>query len=409
MNFKIIDIVSLIIIIDCLNVVIDILREGKFINDIKSKVCIFLSIILVCIYIYNGGSNIFIVLSAIFISVCFIRQLWIEKNLETYIENHEKNKNEYEHAIKEYEHAIKEYEKSIQKLKKHEEIEKKHEEIEKKYKEIGKKYEEYIKNVKKAIKIRAESIDNYEKLIIKYEEFINKYDKNVEKRQIENRTKTIKKYRKNVNLDRQITIIISKLNLIVCVIVLTYKTIALISNKTNLSADLVTLITVIVALLTAVYTTISSNKSNLSAESLWRKELMNVSSKNEICIDDLLRLRASQNYKYANKHNRDDELEKNYINAGYEVRDKIGKMTNDLYNRYIFTKSETVEISFEDQNTIRDLSIALLKYDYIKRGDNVKLTHYIIRELEEDKEYQNLLNWINKEIEVDKHKNKYVL
>ena len=38
------------------------------------------------------------------------------------------------------------------------------------------------------------------------------------------------------------------------------------------------------------------------------------------------------------------------------MRDKIGKMTNDLYNRYIFTKSETVEISFEDQNTIRDLS-----------------------------------------------------
>ena len=225
----------------------------------------------------------------------------------------------------------------------------------------------------------------------------------MEKSQIENR-KNIKKYRKNISLNRQITIIINKLILIVCVIALTYKTIALISNKTNLSADLVTLITVIVALLTAVYTTTSSNKSNLSAESLWRKELMNVSSKNEICIDDLLRLRASQNYKYANKHNGDDKLEKNYINVGYEVRDKIGKVTNDLYNKYIFTKSETVEISFGDKNTIRNLSIALLKYDYIKRGDNVKLTHYIIRELEEDNEYQNLLNWINKEIGVDIYK-----
>lgn len=201
-------------------------------------------------------------------------------------------------------------------------------------------------------------------------------------------------------------IIINKLILIVGIITLTYKIITLISSKSNLSADIVTLITVIVAFLTAVYTTMKSNKSDLSAESLWRKELMNVASKNKINRCDLLRLRASQNYKYANKHNGDDELEKKYINAGYEVRDKIGKVTNYLYNKYnkyIFTKSETVEISFEDQITIRNLSIALLKYDYIKRGDNAKLTHYIFRELEEDNEYQNLLNWINKEIDVDKY------
>lgn len=394
-NSEMINIVNLIIIIDYLIVVIDYLREGKFdINDIKSKLCILGSIIVICIDIYidiyKWGIDIFIVVSDIFILACFILQFLIEKNLKTHIGNYEKIKNEYEYEIKAYE-------KSTQKIKENEKIEK--------------KYKEYIKIVKKATKNHAESIDNYEELINKYEEFINKYNKCVEKVQIEDITKNIKKYRKdiekyrkNINLDRQITIIINKLILIVGVIALTYKIITLISNKTNLSADLVTLITVIVAFLTAVYTTIKSNKSNLSAESLWRKELMNVSSKNEICIDDLLRLRASQNYKYANKHNGDDEIEKIYINAGYEVRDKIGKATNDLYNKYIFTKSETVEISFEDQNAIRNLSIALLKYDYIKRGDNVKLTHYIFRELEEDNEYQKLLNWINKEIDVDKYK-----
>ena len=201
-----------------------------------------------------------------------------------------------------------------------------------------------------------------------------------------------------INLIINFAIIINKLILIAGIIALTYKIITLISSKSNLSADIVTLITVIVAFLTAVYTTMKSNKSDLSAESLWRKELMNVASKKEIGIDDLLRLRASQNYKYANKPNGDDKPEKPYINTGYKVRDKIGKATNDLYNKYIFPKSETVEISFEDQNAIRNLSIALLKYDYIKRGDNVKLTHYIIRELEEDNEYQNLLNWINKEV-----------
>lgn len=220
--------------------------------------------------------------------------------------------------------------------------------------------------------------------------------------EIKNKNNKQKKY-KNINLVINFTIITNKLTLIVGIIVLMYKIITLISNKSNLSADIVTLITVIVAFLTAVYTTMKSNKSDLSAESLWRKELMNVASKNKINRCDLLRLRASQNYKYANKHNGDDELEKKYTNAGYEVRDKIGKVTNYLYNKYIFTKSETVEISFEDQITIRNLSIALLKYDYIKRGDNVKLTHYIFRELEEDNQYQNLLNWINKEIDVDKY------
>lgn len=219
----------------------------------------------------------------------------------------------------------------------------------------------------------------------------------------------------NIQVQRKISIntikyilIIIKYILIISMFSLVFAIVTFISKKATLSADIVTLITVIVAFLTAAYTTMKSNKSDLSAESLWREELMNVASKNKIERCDLLRLRASENYKYANKHNGDYELEKNYINAGYEVRDKIGKATNDLYNKYIFTESETVEISFEDQNTIRNLSIALLKYDYIKRGDNVKLTHYIIRELEEDDEYTNLLNWINKEIDVDKY-NKYVL
>lgn len=229
-------------------------------------------------------------------------------------------------------------------------------------------------------------------IYIKYKEINNK--------QIENTKRFF-------NLIINITIIINKLILIFGIIVLTHKLITLISNKANLSTDIVTLITVIVALLTAVYTTMKSNKSDLSAESLWREELMNVASKEKIGKEDLLRLRASQRYSYAKKkadHTTKEDSNKNKDssnNIGDEVRNKIGHMTNELYIRCILNGKK---LSKKDVNTIRNLAIALLKYDYIKRGDNVKLTHYIIRELEEDDEYSNLLNWINKEIDVDKYK-----
>jgi|GEM_PF-1376169 membrane protein len=218
-------------------------------------------------------------------------------------------------------------------------------------------------------------------------------------------------YRKNAIICCKVIFLISMITLICSAVILfgnegvSSKGITNSDEKETLIKTIVTLIGIIAAFLSGMYTTMKSNKATLSSESLWREELMNVASKDKIEMCDLLRLRASQNYKYANKHNGDDEI----INAGYEVRDEIGNMTNDLYNKYIFIKSvtgeETVEISFGDQNTIRNLAIALLKYDYIKRGDNVKLTHYIIRELEEDDEYTNLLNWI-KEIDVDKSKKK---
>lgn len=120
----------------------------------------------------------------------------------------------------------------------------------------------------------------------------------------------------------------------------------------------------------------------------------------------MLRLRASQRYSYAKKKanhatKSDSNTNKGSSNnIGDEVRNKIGHITNELYIRCILNGKR---LSKKDANTIRNLSIALLKYDYIKRGDNVKLTHYIVRELEEDDEYTNLLNWINKEIDVDKY------
>lgn len=188
-------------------------------------------------------------------------------------------------------------------------------------------------------------------------------------------------------------------------------------EKETLIKTIVTLIGIIVAFLSGMYTTMKSNKATLSSESLWREGLMNVASKEKIGKDDLLRLRASQRYSYAKKKadakqkaddttKSDSSTNKDSNSIGDKVRNKIGHITNELYIRCILNEKE---LSKKDVNTIRNLAIALLKYDYIKRGDNVKLTHYIIRELEEDDEYANLLNWINneiKEIDVDKHKKK---
>ena len=218
-------------------------------------------------------------------------------------------------------------------------------------------------------------------------------------------------YRKKAIVFCKVVFLISMITLICSAVILfgnedaLSEEIATSGDKETLSKTIVTLIGIIVAFLSGMYTTMKSNKATLSSESLWREELMNVASKDKIGKEDLLRLRASQRYSYTKKktahvqkNDSNTKEEPNTKNSGDEVRDKIGKATNDLYNKYIFAKSETVEISFEDQNTIRNLSIALLKYDYIKRGDNVKLTHYIIRELEEDYEYRNLLNWINNEV-----------
>ena len=398
MGRELVSILALVVTIDTLIVYIDTLKEGKSKSNIGKfvlglfivSIVSLVSKLISCIIKNISGICIFILFCVTYTIITEIKQYKNKKCYESIIKIDKGDIKEFEAYIKQCDRDIKEYDDNKEQYGDNVD----------KYKEFLDRYKDTFKNYKVVLKACKENKKEYKELLEKYKELLDKIRENIKsyKESIEN----------NIQKKRTIGIIFNKELLIIGVVVLTYKTIALISSKTNLSADLVTLITVIVALLTAVYTTMKSNKSDLSAESLWRKELMNVSSKNKICIDDLLRLRASQNYKYANKHNGDDELEKNYINAGYEVRDKIGKVTNDLYNKYIFIRSETVEISFEDQNTIRNLSIALLKYDYIKRGDNVKLTHYIIRELEEDNEYQNLLNWINKEIDVDKY-NKYVL
>ena len=440
MGRELVSILALVVTIDTLIVYIDTLKEGKSKSNIGKfvlglfivSIVSLVSKLISCIIKNISGICIFILFCVTYTIITEIKQYKNKKCYESIIKIDKGDIKEFEAYIKQCDRDIKEYDDNKEQygdnvdkykefldrykdtfknykvvLKTCKENKKEYKELLEKYKEFLDRYKDTFKNYKVVLKACKENKKEYKELLEKYKELLEKYKELLDKIR-----ENIKSYKEsienNIQKKRTIGIIFNKELLIIGVVVLTYKTIALISSKTNLSADLVTLITVIVALLTAVYTTMKSNKSDLSAESLWRKELMNVSSKNKICIDDLLRLRASQNYKYANKHNGDDELEKNYINAGYEVRDKIGKVTNDLYNKYIFIRSETVEISFEDQNTIRNLSIALLKYDYIKRGDNVKLTHYIIRELEEDNEYQNLLNWINKEIDVDKY-NKYVL
>ena len=393
MGRELVSILALVVTIDTLIVYIDTLKEGKSKSNIGKfvlglfivSIVSLVSKLISCIIKNISGICIFILFCVTYTIITEIKQYKNKKCYESIIKIDKGDIKEFEAYIKQCDRDIKEYDDNKEQYGDNVD----------KYKEFLDRYKDTFKNYKVVLKTCKENKKEYKELLEKYKELLDKIRENIKsyKESIENK----------IQKKQTIGIIFNKELLIIGVVVLTYKTIALISSKTNLSADLVTLITVIVALLTAVYTTMKSNKSDLSAESLWRKELMNVSSKNKICIDDLLRLRASQNYKYANKHNGDDELEKNYINAGYEVRDKIGKVTNDLYNKYIFIRSETVEISFEDQNTIRNLSIALLKYDYIKRGDNVKLTHYIVRELEEDDEYTNLLNWINKEIDVDKY------
>ena len=215
-------------------------------------------------------------------------------------------------------------------------------------------------------------------------------------------------YRKKAIVLCKVVFLISMITLICSAVILfgnedaLSEEIATSGNKETLSKTIVTLIGIIVAFLSGMYTTMKSNKATLSSESLWREELMNVASKDKIEKEDLLRLRASQRYSYTKKktahvqkNDSDAKEEPNTKNSGDEVRNKIGHITNELYLRCILNGKK---IDKKDVNTIRNLAIALLKYDYIKRGDNVKLTHYIIRELEEDYEYRNLLNWINNEV-----------
>ena len=416
MGIELVSILALVVTIEALIVYIDTLKESKSKSNIgKFTLVLFIvssgSILLSCFV--KDLTDISKLISCInknipgigiFILFCFICRIIIEikltKNKKSYesiikldkgyIKEYDYNKEQHGDNVDKYKETLKNYKVVLKACK---ENKKECKEILKKYKVTLKKYKVTLKTCKENKKKYKEFLEEYKELLKEYKIFLSKNKENIKsyKESIEN----------NIQKNRTIDIIFNKGLLSIGVVVLTFKIITLIENKTTLSADIVTTITVIVAFITAAYTSMKSNKAHLSAESLWSEELFNVASKNKIYRRDLLRLRASQNYKYAkqNKYNRDDEPEKNYVNIGNQVRDKIGNLTNVLYNKYILTKSETVEISFEDQNTIRNLAIALLKYDYIKRGDNVKLAHYIISELEEDGEYKDLLEWINNEIE----------
>ena len=112
---------------------------------------------------------------------------------------------------------------------------------------------------------------------------------------------------------------------------------------------------------------------------------MKVASSFELETKHLLRLRASQRYQYANIDKNDKSNKKEDVT----VRDKNGFATYDLYEKYILTPCKYKEITNEDQRRIRDLAIALLKYDFIKRGDNDNL-RYFKSKREREKDYKEL-------------------
>lgn len=129
-------------------------------------------------------------------------------------------------------------------------------------------------------------------------------------------------------------------------------------------------------------------RANLRTEYSWRAELFEIASSDKIERKHLLRLQASQHYHYIRKDNKGEENTNNDVN--YKVRDKIGNSTFNLYKKYIVKKSK--RMTREDKQKIRYLAIALLKYDFIKRGDN----NHDKNKLKND--YQELLNWINEVI-----------
>lgn len=83
----------------------------------------------------------------------------------------------------------------------------------------------------------------------------------------------------------------------------------------------------ILSVLANIYILKKNSKAALRAESSWREELMKVASSFELERKHLLRLRASQCYKYANIDKSDEYDKKDDIT----VRDKIGNATYDLY------------------------------------------------------------------------------
>lgn len=160
--------------------------------------------------------------------------------------------------------------------------------------------------------------------------------------------------------------------------------------------NIITLFGSIIAFCFTVYESNKAAKAALRAESSWREEIFKIASSVDIDRQHILRLRASQQYQYAYIEN-DVEIKK----AGDKVREKIGTETFNLYKKYVQCSYKNIEIMPEDKNKIRNLAIALLKYDFIKRGDN-DYPILVVNIFRHKKEYNTLLDWINNTLENDK-------
>lgn len=171
-----------------------------------------------------------------------------------------------------------------------------------------------------------------------------------------------------------------------------------VTNIITLIGSVLALTGSILSVLANIYILKKNSKAALRAETSWREELMKIASSSELERNHLLRLRASQRYRYANI----DKSDESYKKDENTVRGKIGKATYELYEKYFIKQCEDNKITPEDQIKIRDLAIVLLKYDFIKRGDNDKLIYNKNKNKDKrEKEYGELLNWIDKHISTE--------
>lgn len=171
-------------------------------------------------------------------------------------------------------------------------------------------------------------------------------------------------------------------------------------NENSIVVSVVSLLVSLISAGTSIITVIISNKSRketvksaLEAESNWREHLLDVASNANIDINDLLRLRASQRYK---------KSDKSLVDVSTFDRDKekaaniLWVETNKLYKEYVIDGSTgSTAIIKEDQIKIRDLAIALLKFDYLNRdvkGYNPEAYTEFLNWLIHEKEWVDTLN-----------------
>ena len=150
----------------------------------------------------------------------------------------------------------------------------------------------------------------------------------------------------------------------------------------RIAIDIIGIILTFIGIIIAVYKFNESIRATLRAESSWREELFNVSSTFKVDKNHLLCLRAHQKFSYA------------YIDLN-----KFSNKDIDIaHKKYILESGKYTKIASRDQKKIRDLAIALLKYDFIKRGDNDNLIYFLgkrKRELKREEDYKELLDWID--------------